>query len=105
MEILGYSDMTWIAAIAFLLCLAFGLYMIITKKPGVVRGFKNTADYKDKEQYSVKGGWLILALAGVCLVMLIVSFFNDMISNILGFAGLCVFGYFWKKMSDEYGPV
>ena len=96
MEIFGYSDMTWIAGIAFLLCLAFGLYMVITKKPGFVR---------DKEQYAYKGGLLILALAGVCLVMLIVSFFNDMISNILGFAGLCVFGYFWKKMSDEYGPV
>ena len=105
MEILGYSDMTWIAAIAFVLCLAFGLYMVISKKPGFVRGFKNTADYRDKEQYAVKGGWLILALAGVCLIMLIISFFNDMISNIIGFAGLCVFGYFWKKMSDEFGPV
>lgn len=105
MEILGYSDMTWIAAIAFVLCLGFGLYMVIKKKPGVVRGFKDVGNYRDIEQYSVRGGWLILALGGVCLVMLIISFFDDMISNIIGFAGLCVFGYFWKKMSDEFGPV
>ena len=44
-------------------------------------------------------------MMNINLVMLIISFFNDMISNIIGFAGLCVFGYFWKKMSDEFGPV
>ena len=100
MEILGYSDMTWISVIAFVLCLAFGSYMMITKKPGIVRSLKDKASYKDAEQYAVKGGRLILALAGICLIMLVVSFFNDMISNIIGFGGLCVFGYFWKKMSD-----
>ena len=105
MEILGLSDLTWISGIAFILCLGFGIYMIKTGKPGFVRSFNDNSSYRDKEQYAYKGGLLILALAGVCLVMLIVSFFNDMISNILGFAGLCVFGYFWKKMSDEFGPV
>ena len=97
--------MTWIAAIAFVICLAFGLYMTITKKPGIVRSLRDTANYKDSEQYALKGGRLILYLAGVCLVMLIISLFNDVIANMIGFAGLCVFGYFWKKMSDEFGPV
>ena len=105
MEIFGFSDMTWISVIAFVVCLAFGLYMVITKKPGIVRSLRDTASYKDSEQYAVKGGKLILCLAGLCIVMLVVSIFNDVIANMIGFAGLCVFGYFWKKMSDEYGPV
>lgn len=105
MEILGFSDLTWISVIAFVLCLAFGLYMVITKKPGMVRSIHDTANYKDKEKYAVKGGILILAYAGVCLIMLAVSFYSDIFSTIVGFLGLMIFAFFWKKMSDEYGPV
>ena len=39
MNILGLSDLTWLSGIAFVLCLAFGLYMVIKKKPGIVPGF------------------------------------------------------------------
>ena len=105
MEILGFSDLTWISAIAIVLCFAFGLYMVITKKPGMVRSIHDTAKYKDPEQYAVKGGKLILAYGGVCIIMLITSFFSDMVSTIVGFLGVMVFAFFWKKMSDEYGPV
>ncbi len=105
MKILGLSDLTWLSAIAFVLCLAFGIFMVVTKNPGIVRSVKDTANYKDKEQYSVKGGKLILYYSGVWLVMFAASFFSDMISIIIGILGLCVFGYFWKKMNDEYGPV
>ena len=105
MEILGFSDITWISVIAFVLCVAFGLYMIITKKPGMVRSVNDNARYKDREMYAVKGGRLILIYSGVWLVMLIVSFFNEVIPIIIGIVGVCVFGYFWKKMNDEFGPV
>lgn len=104
-EILGFSDITWISVIAFVLCAAFGAFMVITKRPGVVRSINDTAKYKDREQYSVKGGKLILAYSGVWLVMLIVSFFSEIIPIIIGVVGICVFGYFWKKMNDKYGPV
>lgn len=105
MEIMGLSDLTWISIIAFIACLAFGLYMIKTGKPGIVRGIKDTANYRNKEKYSVEGGKLLLFLAGGCLIMTVVSFVNVVVSNILGLLALCIFGYFWKKMSDEYGPV
>ena len=102
---MGLSDITWISGIAFLACLAFGIYMTVTGKPGVVRSFNDNASYRDKEQYSKKGGRLILYLAGACLIMVIVSFFSATASNIIGILALIVFAYFWKKMSDEFGPV
>ncbi|MCR5507875.1 MAG: hypothetical protein K6F34_04220 [Lachnospiraceae bacterium] len=105
MEILGLSDLTWIGGIACVLCLISGLYMVIKKKPGIVRATKDRADYKDKEQYSVKGGRLILALSAACFVMTVLSFVNTLVSNIFGLAAFLVFAFFWKKMSDEYGPV
>ena len=105
MEIYGLSDLTWISIIAFVLCLVFGLYMTVTGKPGIVRSIKDTAKYKDKEQYSRKGGKLLLFLAGGCLVMGALSFVLCVVSNIIGIAVLAVFAYFWKKMSDEFGPV
>ncbi len=105
MEFLGLSDLTWIGIIAFVLCVAFGLFMVITKRPGIVRSFKDTADYKDKEQFSFRGGILLLCLGGACLIVVLLSFFNTLISNIFGILALCVFAYFWKKMNDRYGPV
>ncbi|MBR4169144.1 MAG: hypothetical protein IKR47_05405 [Lachnospiraceae bacterium] len=105
MVFFGLSDLTWLGIIAFVACLVFGLYMVITKKPGIVRSIKDTADYKDKEQYAFRGGILILCLAGACLVMIVISFFNTLISNIFGIVALLTFGYFWKKMHDEFGPV
>ncbi len=105
MEILGLSDLAWIGIIAFVLCMAFGLYMVITKKPGIVRSLKDTADYKDREQYAHQGGILILCLGGACLIVVVLSFFNTVISNVFGLVALGVFAFFWKKMHDRFGPV
>ena len=105
MEILGLSDMTWISIIAAVACLGFGIYMSVTGKPGMVRSINDRASYKNKEQYAKKGGKLLLFLGSGCLLMFAISFFSPVISNIAGFAVLAVFAYFWKKMSDEFGPV
>ena len=103
-NIMGFSDLFWIGIVAAAACLAFGLYMVITKKPGIVRGFKASDDYKDKEKYAKKGGILLLCLAGACLIMVGLSFVNTLVSNLFGLAGFMVFAFFWKKMSDECGP-
>lgn len=105
MEILGLSDLTWISGIAFILCLGFGIYMVKTGKPGFVRSFNDNSSYRDKEQYAKKGGRLLLCLAGVCLIMGALAFISPTASNIIGILALAVFAYFWKKMSDEFGPV
>ena len=85
--------------------MGFGLFMVITKRPGFVRSIKDTADYQDKEQYAKKGGILILCLGGACLIVVVLSFFSSMASNIFGLVALAVFAVFWKKMHDKYGPV
>ena len=105
MEFYGLSDLTWLSIIAFVACLAFGLYMVISKKPGFVRSIKDAADYKDKEKFALKGGILLLCLAGGFLIVTVISFFSTVISNILGIVAFVVFAIFWKKMHDEYGPV
>lgn len=105
MTIMGLSDLTWLSMIAFLLCIGFGLYMVKTKKPGIVRSVRDTARYKDSEKFAEKGGKLIIAYSLSWLVMLVASFFSDVVSILIGVVGLIVFGYFWKKMNDEYGPV
>ncbi len=105
MNILGLSDLTWLSGIAFVLCLSAGLYMVIKKKPGIVRSINDTARYKDEEKYAEKGGKLILGYAASWLVMFATSFFSDIASIIIGVIAIFVFGFFWKKMNDEYGPV
>ncbi|MCR5357253.1 MAG: hypothetical protein K6E63_07590 [Lachnospiraceae bacterium] len=103
-NIMGFSDLFWIGMVAFAACFGFGLYMVITKKPGIVRGVKASDDYKDKEKFASKGGVLLMCLAGACLAMVGLSFVNTLVSNIFGLAAFMVFAFFWKKMHDEYGP-
>ena len=103
-NIMGFSDLFWIGIIAAVASIAFGLYMVITKKPGIVRGVKASDDYKDKEKYAKNGGILLLCLSGVCLIMVGLSFVNTLVSNLFGLAGFMVFAFFWKKMHDQYGP-
>ena len=79
--------------------------MVKTKRPGFVRSINDNARYRNKEQYAVRGGKLLLYLSAVCLVMTGLSFVSATVSNIIGIVAICVFGYFWKKMSDEFGPV
>lgn len=105
MLIFGLSDITIIGIIVTVLSTGFGLYMRIKKKPGFVRRIKDDATYKDAENYSIKGGLLLLLFAVGCFVMTVVSFFSTGIANIIGIVALVVFAYFWKKMSDEYGPI
>ncbi len=105
MKILGLSDLTWLAMIAFVLCFAAGLYMVIKKKPGIVRSIKDNAKYRDEEKYAEKGGKLILAYSFSWLALLVASFFSDLVSILIGVAAMVVFAIFWKKMNDEYGPV
>ena len=106
MTIYGLSDLTWISIIAIIGCSVAGAYMLIKKKPGLVRSIHDTAKYKNVELYCIKGGKLLIALAIGCLIMLILSLFvNTAVANIFGLVCVCVFGFFWKKMSDEYGPV
>ena len=105
MVILGLSDVAWIGIIFCIACIAVGIYLIRTKKPGMVRRIADDARYKDSEKYAVEGGKLILYLAGACFVMVIISIFSVLISTIFGLVCICIFGYFWKKMDDEYGPV
>jgi hypothetical protein len=105
LQFLGLSDITWISGIACIACLAFGIYMVATGKPGIVRSIADNASYRDKEAYAKKGGRLILYLSGACLIMAIVSFISPTASNIIGILAFAVFAYFWKKMSDEFGPV
>ena len=103
---MGLSDLTLIAIIACVACLIFGGVMLITKKPGIVRSIRDKASYKDSTMYSIKGGKMILALGAACFVMILLSLFvNEMVANVFGIVCLIVFGYFWKKMSDEFGPV
>ncbi len=67
--------------------------------------FINFGNGVDKEKYAVEGGKLILAYGISWLVLMVASFYSEMISIIIGFVAMIVFAIFWKKMHDEYGPV
>ena len=83
MKILGLSDLTWLAMIAFVLSWTNSGFIFKVEK----------------------GGKLILAYSFSWLALLVASFFSDLVSILIGVAAMVVFAIFWKKMNDEYGPV
>lgn len=105
MNLKEIMDLSWVSILCFALCLGYGVKLLITKDPLVIRGKKDNKVLKDPEKYAVRGGQLLLFLAGGSLVMTIVLLFDFLIAVIIGVICLLVFSVFWKRMNDLYGPL
>jgi len=105
MDFAAFLTSIWIPVGLGVVCLVYGIYMLITKDPSKLRKKNDNRLLRDEKKYAEIGGYLMLFMALGCLVMVIIIevFHNDMAATIESFVWFIIFGYLWKKMNDKYG--
>ncbi len=86
----------------FVICLYFGLKLLITKDETIVRG-KDKPPVKNKTEFAKRGGILILFYGAATLVMLGLLFVNLYAALAQIVVCTLIFVVLWKKLSDTYG--
>lgn len=105
MDLVGFMTSIWIPVGLGIVCLVYGLYMIITKDPSKLRRKDDNRLLKDEKKYAEVGGYLMLFMALGCLVMVIIIELlkNEVLATIESFVWFIIFGILWKLMNDKYG--
>ncbi len=98
----AFLQQAGIPLLLFLICAYYGLKLLILKDVSIVRG-KDKPPVKDKEEFSKRGGLLILFYGAASLVMMGLLFVNLYVALIQIIVCTLIFAVLWKKMNDAYG--
>lgn len=95
-------ELAGIPLLMFILCMFYGIRMIILQDASAIRG-KNNSPLKNEKEYAKRGGILIVALGVASLLMAILLMINIYAGVIEIVICAVVIGILWKKMNDKYG--
>lgn len=91
-----------IPLLLFVLCMYYGIRMIILKDASVIRG-KNVYPLRDEKEYAEKGGILLILLGIGSLLMGILTLVNVYVAFAEILICIIIVGILWKKMNAKYG--
>lgn len=94
-------DTIGIQLLTFVICLYYGIRLIVTKNASCIRG-KNAAPLKNEEKYSVEAGKLVIFFGIATLIMAGLVYIDVVIALIEIIAATIVLMFFWKKMHSKY---
>ncbi len=95
-------EQSGIPLLLFVLCMYYGIRMIIMQDTSIVRG-KNAEALRDEKAYAKHGGILVLALGGASFIMAILMLINTYAAVAEIIICTIIIGVLWKKMNDKYG--
>lgn len=91
-----------IPILLFIICMYYGLKLIILQDVSTIRG-KSKEPVKNPKEYTKWGGALIIAFGVATLVMTFLLFVNVYVALAQIVICTIIFGILWKKMNDKYG--
>lgn len=105
MGVVDLINSIWVPVAFFIMCLIYGIYMLITKDAKKIRKKDDIRDLKDPVKYATNAGYLFLFMALGCLIMIIIlkAFGNDLVATIESLVWFVVFAIFWKINDNKYG--
>lgn len=102
MEIGTILEQAGIPLLLFVICMYYGIRMIVLEDANAIRG-KNKGPVKDEKAYARKGGELVLFFGAATFLMAVLILVNlyAAVAEIV----ICtlLFGILWKRMNDKYG--
>jgi len=105
MGVMDLINSIWIPVAFFIMCLVYGIYMLITKDVKKIRKKDDNRDLKDPQRFATNAGYLLLFMALGCLVMIVIIkvFGNDLVATIESLVWFVVFAILWKLNDNKYG--
>lgn len=91
-----------IPLLIFIVCVYYGLRLIILHDVGAIRG-KDKPPVRDEKKYAVGAGRLILFLGAATLGMAVLIFVNVYVALAEFAVCLLIMGFLWKRMEEKYG--
>ncbi|MBO6197110.1 MAG: hypothetical protein J6O03_06455 [Butyrivibrio sp.] len=90
-----------IEILAFLVCMFFGIRLIITRDVKILKK-ENPESIKHPNEYTFFAGLIIIFLGISAIAMGIVSFFNQIAALIVIVVAVVIMGFMWKIVYEKY---
>ena len=89
-----------IEILAFLVCMFFGIRLIITRDVKILKK-ENPESIKHPNEYTFFAGVIIIFLGISAIAMGIVSFFNQIAALIVIVVAVVIMGFMWKIVYEK----
>lgn len=103
MSVREILDIIWIPALTFIISVFYGIRLLVTKDPKVIRGGKDNRLLKDPIKYADGAGRILILFgigSAIMAVLLLVNEYASMIECLLVIVAVIVL---WKKLDNKYG--
>lgn len=90
-----------IEILAFLVCMFFGIRLIVTRDVKIIKK-DNPESIKHPREYTFFAGLIIIFLGVAAIAMGIVSFFDPIAALILIVVAVVIMGFMWKFVHEKY---
>ncbi len=90
-----------IEILAFLVCMFFGIRLIVTRDVKIIKK-DNPESIKHPREYTFFAGLIIIFLGIAAITMGIVSFFDPIAALILIVVAVVIMGFMWKFVHEKY---
>ncbi len=101
MDIQTIVNQMGIEILAFLVCMFFGIRLIITRDVKILKK-ENPESIKHPKEYTFYAGLIIIFLGVSAIAMGIISFFNQVAALIVIVVAVVIMGFMWKVVHEKY---
>jgi len=101
MDIQTIVNQMGIEILAFLVCMFFGIRLIITRDVKIIKK-ENPESIKHPKEYTFYAGLIIIFLGVSAIAMGIISFFNQIAALIVIVVAVVIMGFMWKVVHEKY---
>ncbi len=101
MDIQTIVNQMGIEILAFLVCMFFGIRLIITRDVKIIKK-ENPESIKHPKEYTFYAGLIIIFLGVSAIAMGIISFFNQVAALIVIVVAVVIMGFMWKVVHEKY---
>ena len=101
MDIQTIVNQMGIEILVFLVCMFFGIRLIITRDVKILKK-ENPESIKHPKEYTFYAGLIIIFLGVSAIAMGIISFFNQVAALIVIVVAVVIMGFMWKVVHEKY---
>ena len=105
MSINEIVENSWIPILFFAITLGYGIKIIVTKDPVIIKKELGDKVLKDSERYCTNAAYLMFGMSGASILMIVISYFTPVLATIFFMTVFFLIAFLWKKNENINGPL